>query len=280
MSRIRFFSNFDWDNTAKKILGATFEGSNNGNNWTILATVDQTVHSGWNTLVSTITTPYRYVRFSHTSESQCSIAEIEFYGILFSTSVVNPSSQLSDVVYEDGFNSITLTPKITYTSAKTAIVTAFSPKYGDIKGGYTLTLTGKNFFTPPTVFIDGIECINATFDNTTGTTATCIVGARSQFPSKNSIVVKFGDNNAILRATFYYVLKWSDKETWGVDLPPIDGDLVSVPAGMTLLVDQDTPNLKGIAVANGTIIFSDERDLTINTGFITLVGGRFIAGTE
>jgi hypothetical protein len=76
------------------------------------------------------------------------------------------------------------------------------------------------------------------------------------------------------------VLKWSDPRTWGVDLPPIDGDLVSVPAGMTLLVDQDTPNLRGIAATNATIIFSDELDLTINTGFITVVGGRFIAGTE
>lgn len=89
-----------------------------------------------------------------------------------------------------------------------------------------------------------------------------------------------GSSAAILRDTFYYVLRWSDARTWGTDLPPIDGDLISIPAGMTLLVDQDTPNLRGIAVSNGTIIFSDEKDLTINTGFITLVGGRFIAGTE
>lgn len=88
-----------------------------------------------------------------------------------------------------------------------------------------------------------------------------------------------GNSAAILRDTFYYVLRWSDKRTWGTDLPPIDGDLISIPAGMTLLVDQDTPNLRGIAVSNGTIIFSDEKDLTINTGFITIVGGRFIAGT-
>lgn len=67
VGRIRFFSNFNWDNTVKMILGATFEGSNNGKTWTILATIDQTVHSGWNTLLSTISTPYRYVRYSHNS---------------------------------------------------------------------------------------------------------------------------------------------------------------------------------------------------------------------
>lgn len=40
-------------------------------------------------------------------------------------------------------------------------------------------------------------------------------------------------------------------------MPPIDGDLVFVPAGMNLLVDQSTPNLKGILVQNGTLTFAD-----------------------
>lgn len=77
-----------------------------------------------------------------------------------------------------------------------------------------------------------------------------------------------------------YVLKWSDPTTWGTDLPPIDGDLVYVPAGMTLLVDQDTPQLEGIAVQNGTIIFANNTNITVKAGFITVVGGKFIAGTE
>ena len=58
--------------------------------------------------------------------------------------------------------------------------------------------------------------------------------------------------------------------TWGVDLPPIDNDLVVVPKGTTLLVDQDTPKLEGIVVDGGTIVFSDDVDITVQTGFITL----------
>jgi hypothetical protein len=77
-----------------------------------------------------------------------------------------------------------------------------------------------------------------------------------------------------------YVLKWSDDRTWGIDLPPVKDDIVFVPAGMTLLVDQSTPKLAGIAVQNGTIIFANNTDITVNTGFITVVGGQFIAGTE
>jgi hypothetical protein len=56
--------------------------------------------------------------------------------------------------------------------------------------------------------------------------------------------------------------------------------LVYVPEGMTLLIDQNTPILKGIAVEKGTLIFPNNTDVTVRTGFITLNGGSFIAGTE
>ena len=59
----------------KKILHATIEGSNDMSAWTVLATVDQTIHSGWNVLKSDVTTPFRYVRFHHNSTSMCNIAE-------------------------------------------------------------------------------------------------------------------------------------------------------------------------------------------------------------
>ena len=75
------------------------------------------------------------------------------------------------------------------------------------------------------------------------------------------------------------MLKWSDYRTWGVDLPPIDGDLVYVPAGITLLVDQNTPHLLGITAQDGTIIFSNDTDITVYTGFITMNRGTLIAGT-
>jgi hypothetical protein len=49
---------------------------------------------------------------------------------------------------------------------------------------------------------------------------------------------------------------------------------------MTLLIDQNTPVLAGIAAQNGTIIFSNDTDIVVQAGFITVVGGRFLAGTE
>lgn len=52
-------------------------------------------------------------------------------------------------------------------------------------------------------------------------------------------------------------MRWSDIRTWGTDLPPVEGDLVYVPKGMSLYVDQSTPRLDGIIVEEGKLIFAD-----------------------
>ena len=75
-------------------------------------------------------------------------------------------------------------------------------------------------------------------------------------------------------------MRWSDIRTWGTDLPPIDDDMVYVPKGMHLLVDESTPVLKAIVVEDGIIEFSDESDMVIQSEMIIVRGGKFIAGTE
>lgn len=42
---------------------------------------------------------------------------------------------------------------------------------------------------------------------------------------------------------------------------------------MSLYVDQSTPQLQGIVVENGNLIFADETDMEIHTGLITMNGG-------
>jgi len=73
----------------------------------------------------------------------------------------------------------------------------------------------------------------------------------------NTFIVTIGVNNAIARDKFMYILRWSGSRTWGTDMPPIDSDLIYIPTGLALLVDQDTPILKGIAGQGGTLIFSN-----------------------
>lgn len=279
VSRIRFFPSIDWPNVGKRILQAKFQGSNDNANWNTLATVDQTVHTGWNVLKSIDTAPYRYVRFLHNSTSSCNIAEFQIFGIIFSPLTVALASQTADVIYYDGFNTKTFAGALEYRQDKTPIVTSVSPRYGDIFGGYTLNLTGTNLDAGTAVIkIDGIAC---SVTSSSATTILCTVGARPTTPTvANTFTVTIGPSNAILQDSFLYVLKWSSSATWGVDMPPIDNDLVYVPTGTTLLVDQNTPVLEGIAVEGGTLVFSDDLDLTVQAGFITMNGGRFIAGTE
>lgn len=127
------------------------------------------------------------------------------------------------------------------------------------------------------MLIDGVLCA---VNSSNSTQINCTVGARPNLPSANSFQITLGTSTAVINQAFLYVLRWSDSRTWGVDLPPVDGDLVFVPAGMTLLVDQDTPLLEGIAVQNGTILFSNDTNVTVSAGFITMNGGTFLAGTE
>lgn len=182
------------------------------------------------------------------------------------------------MTYEDGANTFNLGSSIEFKLDHTPIIKSLSKPNGDVFGGYDITLTGDYLnFDTPSVVIDGIPCAVTT---SSPTSITCTVGARLALPKTNSFIVKIGNCNAIIQQQFIYVMRWSDIRTWGTDMPPIDGDLVFVPAGMNLLVDQSTPKLQGILVQNGTLTFADESDMVISLGFITVIGGKFIAGTQ
>ena len=119
--------------------------------------------------------------------------------------------------------------------------------------------------------------------NAAASTAThleCTTQARPTLPAHTAFRVLVGDNQAIIRQELIYVMRWSDIRTWGTDLPPVEGDLVYVPKGMALYVDQSTPRLDGIIVEDGKLIFADEVDMEIHTNLITVNRGEFRAGTE
>jgi hypothetical protein len=181
LTRIRFFPNSRWTVASKYLVGATFEASNDNSSWTIIKTIDATVRSGWNILPFSLPSNYRYYRFAHNANSQCSLAEIEITGVIHSTSVVtdftaNPSS----IIYEDGGNTFTLSNGIEFREDKTPIVNSISKLNGDVFGGYSITLTGVNLnFATPTVTIDGISCA---VTSSSSTSIVCTVGSRLALP--------------------------------------------------------------------------------------------------
>jgi hypothetical protein len=58
------------------LKGATIEASYDNSAFDTLATVDQTVHIGWNSYHISSNTLYRYIRLKHTSMSACQVAEL------------------------------------------------------------------------------------------------------------------------------------------------------------------------------------------------------------
>ena len=60
--------------------------------------------------------------------------------------------------------------------------------------------------------------------------------------------------------TFFYVSRWSDSQTWGEDLQPIDGDAIQVPKGQHLLVDIDKSPKLSLVNVEGSLIFAPDAD--------------------
>lgn len=162
----------------------------------MIATIDSSVHSGWNVKPLALGQYYRFVRFSHDQVSQCQLAEFEVQGIMLSkVSLTSLGSNMVDIVYEDGANRFTYTGGVEFREDHTGIVSALSSTTGDVFGGYDLTITGTYLnFDTPTVTIDGITC---TVKSSTSTTIVCEVGARLALPDHNSFVVKIGQNNPL-----------------------------------------------------------------------------------
>ncbi len=70
---------------------------------------------------------------------------------------------------------------------------------------------------------------------------------------------------------------WSDPETWG-GIKPIDGDDVTIPEGVTILLDEDTPELSGLTI-NGDLVFT-EQDLSLTSDWIFVTGSLVIGSEE
>lgn len=78
---------------------------------------------------------------------------------------------------------------------------------------------------------------------------------------------------------------WSDTETWGGDVPPLEGESISIPAGQHLLVDIDaTPELKAVIVEGSLIFPPNDQDAshlrTFDANYVMVSGGYMEVGTE
>lgn len=197
---IKYMPNPSWAIASAMLEGAKFEGSNDSTTWTTLFTIDtKQVHSGWNYWAKAAGSivQYQYIRFSHTNVSSCQLADIQLYGIIYSTlPVVAGTDKQCDIVIK-GATDVVLANAVTYSHSTTSTVSGVSPTFGSSIGGTALTITGTNFGSVLSVTIDGIDCPITAF---TSTTISCTTGRRSVIPSKNSFVIKSDGNPVLIKS--------------------------------------------------------------------------------
>lgn len=131
--------------------------------------------------------------------------------------------------------------------------------------------------------IDNRDCV---IGSTTIDTITCTTSDKPYVPDTPKLEI-FIDGKGLAATkgqVVRYVSRWTDSQTWGFDIPPIEGDAIDIPMGLHLLVDIDaTPRLSFINV-EGSLILPPDADpthqRTLDADYILVKNGYMEAGTE
>lgn len=71
---------------------------------------------------------------------------------------------------------------------------------------------------------------------------------------------------------------WSDPATWPSGEVPAAGAAVTIPRGTDVVLDVDAPSLRSLTI-QGSLTFSDERDISLESEWIYVPGGSLTIGT-
>ncbi|CAL8088348.1 unnamed protein product [Calicophoron daubneyi] len=164
-----------------------------------------------------------------------------------------------------------------YSLALTAQTTSVQPQTGGTAGGTRVTISGTGLSANSTVTIAGIPC---TVESANQTHIVCITDARDQ-AGIGPVIVHVGDQGkAAGNFSYEYVDRWSSPFTWGNGPLPVEGDIVVVQAGQTLMLDQSTPVLTLLLINGGTFIFDPTKDVELRVKYVLINnGGRLQIGS-
>jgi len=169
------------------------------------------------------------------------------------------------------FDGQTFASAVEYREDLTPKITSLSPERGSAIGGTEVQIQGTGFssnIADVTVTIDGVDC---DVQSSTSTTITCLTGPGPALNLRSTtgvdnVVVSIANNGHAANPnhlSFLYIELWSDRFTWGCGNVPIDGDLIYVPAGLNLFVDDDRINSMNFAgvVVQGGLFFDDSVEI-------------------
>lgn len=260
------------------------QGSNDGATFTDIHSYDDSIHEGWNS-VDWISSPqvFSTIRLQGAVSGSCRIGEVRLIGVEVLDDSNSSSTCMAKLTIDGQVTDLT---NVSYDGAITPSLTAtsgVSPRYGSVLGGEQVTFSGAGFSATPSVWIDGRPCA---VDTSSATEIVCTTLDKPYVPGEPTLVINIdGVGNVATRGLVYrYVSRWSDKETWGNDIPPLAGEAVEIPSGQHLLVDVDVPQLSFVLVYGSLIFESNENDhnhqRTFDAGYIMVNGGYLEIGTE
>jgi hypothetical protein len=139
---------------------------------------------------------------------------------------------------------------------------AIRPDRGQVSGGTEITIVGFGFEESVSVFVGDYPC------NIKSVTENEIICVTTKSDSSKVVLVKvnnskMGKQQKIFQ--FWYVNRWSSPRSWGclededcsANMPSED-DIIEIPEGIELLLDQSTPLLTALIVNGGKLIFDKE----------------------
>lgn len=267
-----------------------FQGSNDAwASWEELHLFSEEVHEGWNYIDyrddGTEKPAYNSYRFYGSASGACRITEFKLHGVE-AIDDENSSFACSPKIFIGGdeLSTSASLESVSYTAAMTPKLTAISPRYGSVLGGTTVTLTGENFTgSAATVWFDNREC---TIDSLSSTEIVCTTDDKPYVPDTPETVIDMEGMGLVATQSlvYRYVSLWSDTETWGGDIPPMEDESVAIPAGQHLLFDIDESPVLNALIVEGSMIFAPSEDAdhlrTFDANFIMVQHGYFEAGTE
>ena len=172
-------------------------------------------------------------------------------------------------------------------------VTGVEPKMGGTAGGTKLTITGTKFGSNTAdveVTIHGSACA---VESVTDTEIVCETGVfprdgTAQEPIDPVVTIANGPGIALSDGTeatqFWYIDRWSSPYTWGCSddsCKPQDGEIIVIPAGQVILLDETTPHLAVLIIDGGKFIWAREDGIELHMDYgIVNSGGSFEIGTE
>ena len=223
-----------------------------------------------------------HFKFSDDQKSYvCLLEKFENIETAGSYEVLVSSLDLSDMTVMTASTSIRIDPDLT------PIITSISPTRGGSAGGTRITFTGSNLDTGSgaTVVIHGIECIIKSIESTE---IICETEPYSGVKEPVQPVVTITGNSLAKfsdpTTTFWYIDRWSSPFTWGCNddsCKPQAGDIVVIPKGQVILLDESTPILAVLIVDGGTVLWDRKHGIHFKAEYAVVTNdGYFQIGTE